>query len=243
MPPTTKQPLARSLDRLQPRYDVVVIGSGYGGGVTAARLARAGKRVCVLERGREFPTGSFPSKFPELRAELQVRGKLVRTGPETALYDVRLGDDMHVLVGCGLGGGSLVNAGVALRPDARVFADTVWPDAIRQDGRLENKRLFCELGSDGMTIDNRGNVYLTGKGVTVFNSTGKKIEHIDIEEPWTANVCFGGRDRKTLFITASKSVLRSRPPKQTFAVHGSWMSMCSIFFPLASKTVTPLPVK
>ena len=81
---------------------------------------------------------------------------------------------------------------------------------IRPDGRLENKRLFCELGSDGMTIDNRGNVYLTGKGVTVFDSKGKKIEHIDIEEPWTANVCFGGRDRKTLFITASKSVYSLR---------------------------------
>jgi len=77
---------------------------------------------------------------------------------------------------------------------------------IRPDGRLENKRLFCELGSDGMTIDNRGNIYLTGKGVTVFDANGKKIEHIDIEEPWTANVCFGGHDRKTLFITASKSV-------------------------------------
>jgi cholesterol oxidase len=129
--------LARSLDQLQPRYDVVVIGSGYGGGVTAARLARAGKRVCVLERGKEFPTGSFPAKFPELRAEMQVRGRHLRTGPDTALYDVRIGDDMHVLVGCGLGGGSLVNAGVALRPDARVFADPVWPSEIRQDGTLD----------------------------------------------------------------------------------------------------------
>jgi gluconolactonase len=81
---------------------------------------------------------------------------------------------------------------------------------IRPDGRLENKRLFCELGSDGMTIDNRGNVYLTGKGVTIFDAKGKKIEHIDIEEPWTANVCFGGRDRKTLFIMASKSVYSLR---------------------------------
>jgi cholesterol oxidase len=131
------QPLARSLDLLRLSYDVVVIGSGYGGGVTAARLARAGKRVCVLERGKEFPTGSFPSKFPELRNEMQVRGKLVRTGPETALYDVRLGDDMHVLVGCGLGGGSLVNAGVALRPDARVFADPVWPGEVARDGTLD----------------------------------------------------------------------------------------------------------
>jgi cholesterol oxidase len=129
--------LARSLDQLRPRYDVVVIGSGYGGGVTAARLARAGKRVCVLERGKEFPTGSFPSKFPDLRSEMQVRGRHLRTGPDTALYDVRIGDDMHVLVGCGLGGGSLVNAGVALRPDARVFADPVWPDEIARDGTLD----------------------------------------------------------------------------------------------------------
>ena len=58
-------------------------------------------------------------------------------GRSTGLYDVRLGDDMHVLVGCGLGGGSLVNAGVALRPDARVFADPVWPGQIRQDGLLD----------------------------------------------------------------------------------------------------------
>jgi gluconolactonase len=55
-----------------------------------------------------------------------------------------------------------------------------------------------------MTIDGEGNVYLTGKGVTVFDSAGKQIEHIDVAEPWTANVCFGGKDRQTLFITASK---------------------------------------
>ncbi|MSU63416.1 MAG: SMP-30/gluconolactonase/LRE family protein [Pedosphaera sp.] len=81
---------------------------------------------------------------------------------------------------------------------------------IRKDGSLENKRLFCELGSDGMTIDNKGNVYLTGKGVSVFDRTGKNIEHIDIAEPWTANVAFGGADRRTLFITASKSVYTLR---------------------------------
>ena len=75
---------------------------------------------------------------------------------------------------------------------------------IEADGSLENKKLFCELGSDGMTIDNAGNVYLTGDGVSVFDSTGKKIEHIPVSEPWTANVCFGGKDRQTLFITASK---------------------------------------
>jgi gluconolactonase len=74
---------------------------------------------------------------------------------------------------------------------------------IQADGSLANKKLFCELGSDGMTIDDEGNVYLTGRGVTVFDKTGKQIEHIDVAEPWTANVCFGGKDRRTLFITAS----------------------------------------
>lgn len=135
--PASMPPLSRPLDRIAPRYDVVVVGSGYGGGVAAARLARAGKRVAVLERGREVPTGKFPSRFPEMMKEFRVTGGLVATGSETALFDVRLGADMHVLVGSGLGGGSLVNAGVALRPGARVFDDPVWPGQIRQDGTIE----------------------------------------------------------------------------------------------------------
>jgi len=77
---------------------------------------------------------------------------------------------------------------------------------IQDDGTLKNRRLFCELGSDGMTIDAEGNVYLTGKGVIVFDKTGKKITTIDVPEGWTANVCFGGKDMQTLFITASKSL-------------------------------------
>ncbi len=129
--------LARSIDQLSPRYDVVVVGSGYGGGVAASRLARAGKRVAVLERGREFITGEFPSRFPDLRNEMQVTGKRISIGSPTGLYDVRFGEDMHVLVGCGLGGGSLVNAGVALRPDDRMFRDPVWPSAVAGDGLLE----------------------------------------------------------------------------------------------------------
>ena len=123
-----QQPLASPLSAIQPAYDVVVIGSGYGGGVAASRLARAGQRVCVIEKGKEFPTGSFPSRLPELRRELQLNGGKLRSGSRTGLFDFRLGADIHVLVGCGLGGGSLINAGVALKPDARVFADPVWPE-------------------------------------------------------------------------------------------------------------------
>src|SRR5437588_3583481 len=76
---------------------------------------------------------------------------------------------------------------------------------IQPDGSVKEKKIFCELGSDGMTIDNEGNVYLTGKGVSVFDSSGEKLEQIDVPERWTANVCFGGKERRTLFITASKS--------------------------------------
>src|ERR1700730_6902573 len=104
--------LATPPDRLVRHYDVVIVGSGYGGGVAASRLARAGKRVAILERGREFVTGEFPARFPDLRSEMQLSGKRLRLGSPAGLYDVRLGDDMHVLVGCGLGGGSLINAGV-----------------------------------------------------------------------------------------------------------------------------------
>ncbi len=129
--------LASDLSTIKSRYDVVVVGSGYGGGVAAARFSRAGKSVCVLERGREFLAGEFPGRFPDLRKEMQVRGTRINLGSPSALYDVRLGDDMHVLAGCGLGGGSLINAGVALRPDVRVFTDDAWPGQIRQDGLLD----------------------------------------------------------------------------------------------------------
>jgi gluconolactonase len=76
---------------------------------------------------------------------------------------------------------------------------------IGKDGRLSNRRLFVSMGSDGMTLDNRGNLYITGQGITVFNPQGKQIEHIALPG-WTANVCFGGKNRDMLFITSNKSV-------------------------------------
>ncbi len=102
--------------------------------------------------------------------------------------------------------------GITGTPDGKTLyvsdlqAKKTYAYEIRPDGSLAGKRLFCELGSDGMTIDDAGNVYLTGKGVVVFDRNGKQIEHIQVPEDWTANVSFGGKDRHTLFITASKGL-------------------------------------
>ncbi len=81
--------------------------------------------------------------------------------------------------------------------------------SINSDGTLSNKRLFAPQGSDGMTIDNQGNVYLTRGAVAVYNKKGEKIEEIEVPEG-PANVCFGGSDKKTLFVTARTSLYSVR---------------------------------
>jgi gluconolactonase len=94
---------------------------------------------------------------------------------------------------------------------ADIRARKTYSYEVNADGSLGNKKLFCEMGSDGMTIDEEGNVYLTGNGVHVFDKTGKKVQHIEVkDERWTANVCFGGKGRQTLFITASKGLYAIR---------------------------------
>lgn len=99
-------------------------------------------------------------------------------------------------------------------------ARKTWVYDIEKDGSLTGKELFCEMGSDGMTIDDRGHVYLTGRGVSVFDASGKKVAQIDVPERWTANVCFGGRDLRTLFITASKGLYSIRTTVRGFGPRG-----------------------
>ena len=89
---------------------------------------------------------------------------------------------------------------------ADIGAGKTYKYDIREDGYLLNKTLFCEMGSDGMTIDDRGNLYLTGDGVTIFNRSGEQIGHITVPSKWTANVVFAALDRRTLFITAMDAV-------------------------------------
>jgi gluconolactonase len=77
---------------------------------------------------------------------------------------------------------------------------------IGADGKLNNRQLFVSQGSDGMTLDTEGNLYITGKGVTIYDPTGKKLGNIPVPAGWVGNICFAGKDRKTLFITASESI-------------------------------------
>jgi len=102
--------------------------------------------------------------------------------------------------------------GIVGTPDGRylyvadIGAGKTYKYSIRLDGMLTGRQLFVEQGSDGMTLDERGDVYLTGDGVTVYDPAGKKIAHIPVPEKWTANLCFGGKDKKELFITASEGI-------------------------------------
>ncbi|WP_333862889.1 SMP-30/gluconolactonase/LRE family protein [Sphingobacterium sp.] len=77
---------------------------------------------------------------------------------------------------------------------------------IQSNGKLSGQEAVIDQGSDGMTLDNQGNIYLTGKGVFIYSPKGLLIGHIDVKEPWTSNVCFGGNDRTDLFITASTAI-------------------------------------
>src|SRR6478609_7730300 len=97
--------LSSPIERMKSHYAAIVIGSGYGGGIAASRLARAGQSVCVLERGKEFQPGEYPDTPVEFLSESQVHLPDGSTlGSRTGLYDFRVNQELNALVGCGLGG-------------------------------------------------------------------------------------------------------------------------------------------
>ncbi|MBI3681928.1 MAG: GMC family oxidoreductase [Acidobacteria bacterium] len=135
MPPmhtVNRQPLAGDWNQRRPDgYDVVIIGSGYGGAITAARLATAqwpGAKptLCLLERGKEWLPGQFPD-------DILAGGQSIfeQNLNPLGLYKLQAGADIVAIMGSGLGGTSLINANVAIQPDDDVFDDPRWPQAIR----------------------------------------------------------------------------------------------------------------
>ena len=102
--------------------------------------------------------------------------------------------------------------GIVGTPDGKFLyvadrvADVTYKYEINSNGLLSNRQLILKQGSDGMTLDSNGNIYITGKGVDIYRPNGEKIGHIDVPENWCGNICFGGKDKDVLFITASKSL-------------------------------------
>lgn len=102
--------------------------------------------------------------------------------------------------------------GIVGTPDGKFLyvadmeANKTYRYRIGTDARLTDKQLILNQHSDGMTLDNKGNIYVTGKGVNIYKPTAEKIAHIDVPEAWCGNICFGGKNKNILFITASKSL-------------------------------------
>ena len=134
-PPTAR--LSSPTYAITSTYDVVVVGSGYGGAIAASRLARAGRRVCMLERGREFVPGEYPRTPKDASDNVQIDTAGGHWGSLIGLFDFRRNDEMNVVLGCGLGGTSLINAGVTLPAEDRVFDDERWPEPLRDAWALE----------------------------------------------------------------------------------------------------------
>jgi cholesterol oxidase len=126
----------KAIDEALPVYDAVVIGSGYGGGVAASRLSRMGLRVAVLEQGRLWRPGDFPTTAKARLKATRLTGRAPKLGDPTSLYYLSVGKGLTVFGASGLGGGSLINAGVVLRPDLARLRKFGWPEDVLSDGLL-----------------------------------------------------------------------------------------------------------
>ena len=119
-----------------PAYDAVVIGSGYGGGVAASRLSRMGLRLAVLEQGRLWRPGDFPTTAKARLMNIRLTGRAPNLGNPAGLYYLSIGNGLTVFGASGIGGSSLINAGVVLRPDLGKLRKAGWPNAVVSDGLL-----------------------------------------------------------------------------------------------------------
>lgn len=139
--------ISRPVELLQNQgYDCVVIGSGYGGGVAASRMARAGQSVCLLERGQERWPGEYPSGFIDAMKQMHVsgdfapgilKGAAVEGGDPTGLYHLIVGKGQNAFVGNGLGGTSLLNANIFLETDNKTMGLDYWPEELQKPDALK----------------------------------------------------------------------------------------------------------
>jgi choline dehydrogenase-like flavoprotein/pimeloyl-ACP methyl ester carboxylesterase len=147
-------------ERQDEPYDVLIVGSGYGGAIAAHELAGATRgaggprvRVCILERGREYLPGMFPTRLAELPRQVRfsTEGSAAPRGTREGLFDIRVGRDVNAVLANGLGGGSLINAGVMAEPADEVFES--WQPGLAAALRPYLDRAKILLGAKGQTID------------------------------------------------------------------------------------------
>ncbi|MDN3638648.1 alkaline phosphatase D family protein [Simiduia curdlanivorans] len=132
-------------------FDLLIVGSGYGGAIAAHTFAgrqHEGRplRIGLLERGDEYLTGMFPKDFAELPGHVRGLAGASRFGQSHGLFDLRVNGDMNVLTGNGIGGGSLINAGIMAAPLPAVF-DQRWPMALRDGAGLDFIRARALVGA------------------------------------------------------------------------------------------------
>lgn len=192
--------LSKPLSSLQPAYEVVIIGSGYGGSIAASRFARAGMKVCLLEKGKEFQPGEYPDTLGEAEGEMQLNTDKRRAG-DNGLYEFHLSEDISVFKGCGLGGTSLVNAGVVIEPEDRVFQDPRWPSAILadMDGLKEGYRLAREMLQPAPYPENTEGYPELKKAAAMKLAAGKMnypFRYADINVSFTEGVNKAGIEHK-----------------------------------------------
>lgn len=150
-------------------YDAVVVGSGYGGSVSACRLSMAGIKVCLIEKGRKWEAKDFPTDSFKIMSAVRVESQNLHIsfGPKNALFQVYEQSDSLAAVTCGLGGGSLVNAGVMLPTPTRTRRNPKWPKEWELD--WDN----CEAYAANM---------MRIQSVPVQFPVTKIMKEIDIEE-------------------------------------------------------------
>ena len=139
--PFGQKRIAKPLREAKSHYTVLVVGSGYGAGVAASRLARAGQDVCVLERGKEMLPGEYPNKIGDAQDAVQFNVKGGRIGAPAAMFEVHVNADQYALVGCGLGGTSPTERAEQRRQQCdcwQVDLNRLSPDAA--DGRRFGRR-------------------------------------------------------------------------------------------------------
>jgi cholesterol oxidase len=184
--------LSTPIGELRARYDVVVIGSGYGGAVVARWMAKEAQErrarnetsfsVCLLERGLEIRPGQYPTSLMGTLRAGQADTRYGHIGRRTSLFDVRMNRDLTVLVGCGLGGTSLINASVILEPklnDLPSDLRSCWPQELRTPGELSDefasvkKALGAEILPADVVLDKMTHLIESAK----LNRKPKRKDH------------------------------------------------------------------